>query len=144
MPNLTSAPRAALTKANPRARRGRPKRRGDGWWMAIKVAFLVERLRRRREKGGSSPSLRQIALVVVSAGLAILVIRVASQRVRSHGAGPQAETQPETQPAAAEPASTPASTDNDTGLANASSLTNAVQSEMARHDDASTAATGAD
>jgi hypothetical protein len=140
MPNLTSAPRAAFNKANPRARRGRPKRRGNGWWMTIKVAFLLERFRRRREKGGSSPSLRQIALVVVSAGLAILVIRVASQRVRSHGAGAQAETQP----AAGVAASTPPSTHNDTELANESSLTNAVQSEMARHDDASTAATGAD
>lgn len=139
MPNLTSAPRAALTKANPRARRGRTKRRGNGWWMSIKVAFLLERFRRRREKGGSSPSLRQIALVVVSAGLAILVIRVASERVRSHGG-----TQAEKKPAAGEATSTPSSTRNDTGLANESSLTNAVQSEMARHDDASTAAKGAD
>ncbi len=140
MPNLTSAPRAALTKAKPRARRGRPRRRSGGWWMTIKVAFLVERFRRRRNKGGSSPSLRQIALVVVSAGLAILVIRVASQRVRSRAAGASAETQP----AAGEAASTPSISDNDTGLANESSLTDAVQSEMARHDDASTAATGAD
>ena len=90
MPNLTSAPRAALTKAKPRAQRGRRRRKRHGWWMAIKVAFILERFRRRRSKGGSSPSLRQIALVVVSAGLAILVIRVVAQRARSHAAGQQA------------------------------------------------------
>jgi hypothetical protein len=142
MPNLTSAPRAALTKAKakPRVRRGRPRRR-NSWWMAIKVAFLVERFRRRQSKeGSSSPSPRQIALVVVSAGLAILVVRVASQRVRSRGAGAQAETQPDNR----EASSTPSISDNDTGLANTSSLTDAVQSEMARRDDTSTAATGAD
>jgi hypothetical protein len=140
MPNLTSAPRAALTKAKPRARRGRPARRRDGWWMAIKVAFLVERFRRRRDKGGSSPSVRQIALVAVSAGLAILVIRIASQRVRNRTAGVQADTEP----AAGEAPSTPSISDNDTPLATESSLTDAVQSEMTRHDGTSTAATGAD
>ena len=72
MPNLTRAPRAALSNAKPRVRRGsRRKPRRGGWWTAIKVAFLLEHLRRRR----SSPSLRQIALVVVSVGLAVLVIR---------------------------------------------------------------------
>lgn len=140
MPNLTSAPRAALTMVKPRGRRGRSRRRSGGWWMTIKIAFLVERFRRRRNKGGSSPSLRQVALVVVSAGLAILVIRVASQRVRSRAAGASAHTQP----AAGEAASAPSISDDDAGLANESSLTDAVQSEMARHDDASTAATGAD
>jgi hypothetical protein len=140
MPNLTSAPRAALTKAKPRARRGRPKRRSHGWWMAIKVAFLVERFRRRRDKGGSSPSVRQIALVAVSAGLAIVVIRIASQRVRNRAGGEQADTQPAT----SQGPSTPSTSDNDTPLANESSLTDAVQSEMTRHDGTSTAATGAD
>jgi hypothetical protein len=140
MPNLTGAPRAALTKAKPRAVRGRPRRRRHGWWMAMKVAFLVERLRRRRDKGESSPSPRQIALVVVSAGLAILVIGIAARRARSRAAGVQAETQA----AAGEAGSTPSTSDNDTGLANESSLTDTVQSEMARHDDTSTAATGAD
>ena len=156
MPNLTSAPRAALTKARPRAPGGRRRHERHGWWMAIKVAFLLERFRRRRSKDGSSPSPRQIALVVVSAGLAILVIRVVSQRARSRGAGPHAESQP----AAGEAASTPSTSDNDTGpndtgpandtgrnstgLANETSFTDTVQSEMARHDDASTTATGAD
>jgi hypothetical protein len=108
--------------------------------MAIKVAFLLERFRRRRDKRGSSPSARQVALIVVSAGLAILVIRVASQRARSHTGGAEAEAQSEP----ADATSTPSSSNNDTGLANQNSLTDTVQREMARHNDASTAATRAD
>jgi len=135
MPNLTRAPRAALTNAKPRIRRGsRKRRRRHDWWMAIKVAFLLERLRRRR----SSPSLRQIALVVVSVGLAVVVIRAVSRR-KSRGAGAQAETQG----TVGETASSPSTPGIDTGLADVSSLTDRVQSEMSRRDDAPTPATGA-
>jgi hypothetical protein len=108
--------------------------------MALKVAFLLERVRRRRDNERSSPSVRQIALVVVSAGLAILVIRLAARRARSHAASTPAETQP----APGEATSMPSTSNNDTGLANESSLIDTVQSEMAHQDDASTAATGAD
>jgi hypothetical protein len=135
MPNLTRAPRAALTKAKPRARRGsRRRRRRSGWWTSIKVAFLLERFRRRR----SSPSLRQIALVVVSVGLAVMVIRAVSRR-KSRRAGAQAETPVP----AGEAASNSPTPDNDTSLADENSLTDRVQSEMSRRDDAPTPATGA-
>jgi hypothetical protein len=52
----------------------------------MKVVFLLERPRPQR----SSPSLRQIALVVVTAGLGIMVVRVVVRR-KSHGAdaGPE-------------------------------------------------------
>jgi len=131
MPNLTRAPRAALTKAKPGAGRGRRRRRGPGgWWTAVKVAFLIERPRRRR----SSPSVRQIALVVVSGGVAIMVIRAVSRR---KGGSPVAQA--DTPGASA--TSTPG---HDTDLASESSLTDTVQSEMARHDDAPAPATGAD
>ena len=91
MPNLTLAPRShsddgrngAAGKATRRRRR-----RSGGWLTAMKVVFLLGRWRHRRRRQRSSPSLRQIALVVVSAGLAILVIRVASQG--GPGAGPPA------------------------------------------------------
>lgn len=128
--------------------------------MAVKVAFLLERFRRRRGKDGSSPSLRQIALVVVSAGLAILVIRVASQRIRSRGAGAQAGTQggadaqaetqggadaqAETQSGAGEAPSTAWTSANEAGLANESSFTDAVQNQLSRRDDAPTRSAGAE
>lgn len=135
MPNLTRAPRAALTKAKPRHRRGsRRRRRHFGWWTAVKVAFLLERFRRRR----SSPSLRQIALVVVSVGLAVMVIRAVSRR-KSRRAGAQAEAPVP----AGETASNPSTPDNDTSLADENSLIDRVQSEMSRRDDAPTPTTGA-
>jgi cytoskeletal protein RodZ len=100
-----------------------------------KVAFLLERFRRRR----SSPSLRQIALVVVSVGLAVIAIRAASRR-KSRDASPQTEAQV----TAGEAASNASTADNDTDLANESALTDRVQSEMSRHGDAPAPATGAD
>jgi cobalamin synthase len=141
MPNLTSAPRTALAKAKPsarsktkpRARRGRPRRRSHGWLTAVKVAFLLERFRRRR----SSPSLRQIALVVVGAGFVILAIRALSRRK-----GGDTGAEPGAQQSSGEVASTPPTPTDDGGLANESRLTDTVQSEMARHDDASTPTTG--
>ena len=167
MPNLKLAAGAAATKSLVGRRKGtRAKRRA--WLTTIKVAFLIERWRRqRRRPQRSSPSLRQIALVVVSAGLAIIVIRVV---LRRKGAGAGAETaqveiaqpetaqpdaaqadtaqpetaQAETQAAAGEAASTPPTPGDDTVTATESTLTDTVQSEMSRRDDASAPATGAD
>jgi hypothetical protein len=80
MANLRLAPRVTATRAKKRGRRGiRARRRDGGWWEAVKVVFLLERLRRPR----SSPSLRQIALVVVSAGLVVVIVRVATHRGKS-------------------------------------------------------------
>jgi len=86
MPNL----RPASGVAAKRAKRGGRRRRHSkgiglrGWWRMVRFALIVKRLRRRER---SYPSLRQIALVVVSAGLAILIIRGASRRVAAKRAG---------------------------------------------------------
>ena len=198
MPNLKLAAGAAATKSLVGRRKGtRTKRRA--WLTAIKVAFLLERLRRRRRPQRSSPSVRQIALVVVSAGFAIMVIRVVLRR-KGSGAGAQADTaqadtaqadtaqadtaqadtaqadtaqaetaqadtaqadtaqadtaqadtaqaetaQAETQAAAGEAASTPPTPGDDTVTATESTLTDTVQSEMSRRDDARAPASGAD
>ncbi len=190
MPNPKLAAGVAATKSLVGRRKGtRAKRRA--WLTTIKLAFLLERWRRRgRRPQRSSPSLRQIALVVVSAGLAIMVIRVV---LRRKGAGAetaqvetaqaetaqadtaqaettqadtaqadtgqadtaqadtaqadtaQAETaQADTQAAAGEAASTPPTPGDDTVTATESTLTDTVQSEMSRRDDAPAPATGAD
>ena len=188
MPNLKLAAGAAATKSLVGRRKGtRTKRRA--WLTTIKVAFLLERLRRRRQPQRSSPSVRQIALVVVSAGFAIMVIRVVLRR-KGAGAGAQADTaqadtaqadtaqadtaqretaqadtaqadtaqadtaqadtaqaetaQAETQAAAGEAASTPPTPGDDTVTATESTLTDTVQSEMSRRDDARAPASGAD
>jgi hypothetical protein len=153
MPNLKLAAGAAATKSLVGRRKGtRTKRRA--WLTAIKVAFLLERLRRRRQPQRSSPSVRQIALVVVSAGFAIMVIRVVLRR-KGSGAGAQADTaqadtaqaetaQAETQAAAGEAASAPPTPGDDTVTATESTLTDTVQSEMSRRDDARAPASGAD
>jgi len=200
MPNLKLAAGAAATKSLLGRRKGTRAKRG-AWLTSIKVALLLERWRRRgRQPQRSSPSLRQIALVVVSAGLAIMVIRVV---LRRKGAGAetapvetaqaetaqadtaqaetaqaetaqadtaqaetaqadtaqaetaqadtaqaetaQAETaQADTQAAAGEAASTPSTPGDDTVTATESTLTDTVQSEMSRRDDAPAPATGAD
>jgi hypothetical protein len=153
MPNLKLAAGAAATKSLVGRRKGtRTKRRA--WLTAIKVAFLLERLRRRPQPQRSSPSVRQIALVVVSAGFAIMVIRVVLRR-KGSGAGAQADTaqadtaqaetaQAETQAAAGEAASAPPTPGDDTVTATESTLTDTVQSEMSRRDDARAPASGAD
>jgi hypothetical protein len=139
MAKLTLAPGVRPTKAK-RGSRKKSRRRWhhDGWMTTAKVVFLLERRRRRREREKNSPSPRQIALIIVSAGLAILVIRVASQRIRSRGAeapGESQDTAPET------PTSDGASS-NDTAPATESPLTDRVQREMSRRDDAPTPAAG--
>jgi hypothetical protein len=171
MPNLKPASRRTATKGKHRRRRGR--RGHSGWWHPVKVAFLLERPRRRP----SSPSHRQIALVVVSAGLAIVVIRTLSRRKGGSAAAEpqtaqpqtaqpqtaqpqtappaqpetaqpdtaQSETvQPETQDEARETPSSDTAPGNDNGLADESSLTDRVQSEISRRDDAPAPATEAD
>ena len=85
MPIRKLVPRVAATRPSRRQRRRRRSRRGGGggWWRAIKVAVLLERIRARRSSPRrSSPSFRQIALVIVTGGLAIIVIRVAAQKAK--------------------------------------------------------------
>jgi len=162
MPNLKPASRGIATKKG-KHRRRRGQRDHRGWWQAVKVAFLLERVRRQR----SSPSLRQIALVVVSAGLAILAIRVLSRRKSGSAGAESATAQPQTappaQPETAQPDTAQSETaqletqdetreapssdtapGNDNGLADESSLTDRVQSEISRRDDAPAPATEAD
>jgi hypothetical protein len=91
----------------------------------IKIAWLLDRLRRRRSR--SSPPVRQIALAAASAGLAILVIRAFARRAKSTDAGAPAAAQDDAQ----EAASIEPPTGNDT-VASESTLTDRVQSEMFR------------
>jgi len=164
--NLKIAP-GVKPKKTKQAKRGsrKPRRRRanhGGWLTTAKIVFLLERRRRRREGESSSPSVRQIALIVVSAGLAILVIRVAAQRARSHAGSTEVETaqeetakqetaqpeqetaQPETQNGPVETNSSPPPSGDDDATATESALTDRIQSEMARHDDAPTPSAGSD
>jgi len=172
MPNLKFAPGVTATKSKLGRRKAtRSRRSGSGWLTTMKVVFRLKRRRRRRrqQQQRSSPSPRQITLVVVGAGLAILVIRVVSRR-KGAGAGAHEETaqaetalaetaqaetaqaetaqaetaQAETQAGAGEAASTPPTPGDDTVTATESTLTDTVQSEMSRRDDAAAPATGAD
>ncbi len=128
MPNLRLAPRVATTRAKRRRRRGiRARHTRGGWLDAIKIVFLLQRLRRRR----SSPSLRQIALVVVSAGIVLVIVRVATHRGKSHaGAGEPAS------PPAPAPAPAPASESDAPAAGNEGPLTDRVQDEMFHRSDA--------
>jgi hypothetical protein len=140
MANLRLAPGVKPTRAKRGSRK--PSRRRwhhSGWLTTAKIVFLLERRRRRRKREKSSPSPRQIALIVVSAGLAILVIRVVSQRVRSRAASAPAEANDQSQGAMTDVAPS-----NDAVTATESPLTDRVQSEMSRHDDAPAPATGTD
>ncbi len=134
MPNLRLAPRVTAKTARRPRRRGIRARRGSGlsWSQMIKLAWLIEPFRRRR----SSPSIRQIALTVVGVGLAIMVIRAVTGRVKSRGTGAPAGAQD----AAQEPSSTEPATGNDT-VASESTLTDRVQSEMFRRSGAPAPAT---
>ena len=144
MPKLKLAPRVAATRTS-RHRRRRTSRRktSPGWWQAVKVAVLVERLRRRR----SSPSIRQIALVIVSGGLVILLIRVATRKAKSHAeasevAPAQAGDQDDTPDEARESPTAPATGRNDTVAGSERRLTDRVQQEMSRRADAPSQAGG--
>ncbi len=98
-------------------------RRRLGWRRTIRVMFLLERLRRRRER--SSPSLRQIALAVVSAGIAIVLIRgVVRGTAKRGGEGAYARNAPSEPPVHTTPGA-------------GSAFTERVRGEMFGHSDAS-------
>ncbi len=155
MPNRKLVPRVAATRPGRRRRRRRGSRRGggDGWWRAVKVAVLIERIRARR----SSPSFRQIALVIVTGGLAIVVIRVVAGKAKSSPgvaevavspADGQADSPEDAQPGSPDDGQAdspdndaPAATErNDTGTERR--FTDRVQQEMSRRADAPTQAGG--
>jgi len=123
MPNLTLKPGAKAARAKPRGRRrSRHRHTAHGWLEAAKIVFLLQRMRSRRSRSRSSPSLRQIALVVVSGGLVLVIVRVATQRVKNRaGEAPSPPTAPVTGAAA-------------TG--NESPLADRVQDEMFNRSDA--------
>jgi hypothetical protein len=139
MANLRLAPRVTATKARlPRRRASRKGSKIHTWMVAIKVAWLLERFRRPRNQR-SAPSIRQIALAVVSAGLAILAIRAVTRRVRTT---PDADAPTGTQNSeTTEDASTEPSTGNDT-VAGEDALTDRVQNEMFGHSEAPTTGSG--
>ena len=146
MPKLKLAPRVAATRTSRRRRRRTSRRKtSPGWWQAVKVAVLVERLRGRRSR--SSPPVRQIALVIVSGGLVILLIRVATQKAKSHAEAPkvapaQAGDQDDSPDEARESPTAPATGRNDTVAGSERTLTDRVQQEMSRRADAPSQAGG--
>jgi hypothetical protein len=139
MPNRKLVPRLAATRPGRRQRRRRGSRRGggDGWWRALKVAVLIERIRARR----SSPSFRQIALVIVTGGLAIVVIRVVARKAQSSPGVAEVAVSPADGQAGSPDNDAPAATErNDTGTERR--FTDRVQQEMSRRADAPTQAGG--
>ena len=99
--------------------------------------MLIERIRTRR----SSPSLRQIALVIVTAGLAILVIRVAARKAKSSPGVAEVAVSPNDGQADSPADDAPPATErNDTGTERR--FTDRVQQEMFRRADAPTQAGG--
>lgn len=125
---------------------------------AIKVAVLLERLRPRPRR--SSPSLRQIALVIVTGGLAIMIIRVATRKAKRRPGVAEVATPPDGAPGDAQdraqadsPEDTQAATRdddapaatterNDAGTGQERRFTDRVQHEMFRRADAPTQAGG--
>jgi hypothetical protein len=137
MPNLRLAPGVAAARAKQAGRRGiRARRRGGGWIEAVKVVFLLERPRRRK---ASSPSLRQIALVVVSAGIVLVIVRAATHRGKSR-AEQAAATPPDSDTGSDSATDTGSDSATDTGSdtvpANESPLAERVQDEMFHRSDA--------
>jgi hypothetical protein len=157
MPNRKLVPRVAATRPGRRQRRRRHSKRGGGgaWWRAVKVAVLIERIRMRR----SSPSFRQIALVIVTGGLAILIIRAAARKAKSRPRAAevtvspddaQADSPDDAQTDAPDDAQadssgdgTPAATERN-GTGSERRFTDRVQQEMSRRADAPTQAGGSD
>ncbi|MGO9887249.1 MAG: hypothetical protein ACLP0L_04965 [Solirubrobacteraceae bacterium] len=147
MPNLKLAPRVAARRMSRHRRRRQRSRRRGGLWAAVKIAVLVERLRRRPRRRPSSPSVRQIALVIVSGGLVIILIGVATRRAKRHADGPevaaaQAGDQDDTPDEARESPAVPTTGRNDTVAGSERRLTDRVQQEMFRRTDAPTQAGG--
>ena len=141
MPDLKRVPAATATKAKQLApRRARAKRAQGGWKDTMKVVFVLERPRRRP----SSPSIRQIALIVVSGGLAIMVIRVVARRKGGDIDAQAAAAQPDTtQPDTAQPdTSQPDTAQPDT--AQDSAETEGAQSDAAQSDGAQSDAAQSD
>jgi hypothetical protein len=145
MPNLRLAPGVAAARAKQAGRRGiRARRRGGGWIEAVKVVFLLERPRRRK---ASSPSLRQIALVVVSAGIVLVIVRAATHRGKSR-AEQAAATPPDSDTGSDSATDTGSDSATDTGSdsatntgsetvpGNESPLVERVQDEMFHRSDA--------
>ncbi|HTT28057.1 MAG TPA: hypothetical protein VMG37_06585 [Solirubrobacteraceae bacterium] len=142
MPNLKSAPGAIATQAKRHSpRRSRGRHAGHAWWEAIKVGFLLQRMRRRPQRKSSSPSVRQIALVVVSAGIVLVIVRVATHRGKS-SAGDGA-----TAPSSSSESSPSSESESESGSGsgsdreapvpgNESPLTDTVQQEMFHRSDA--------
>lgn len=140
MPNLKLAPRVAATRTSRHRRLPTSRRKtSSGWLQAVKVTVLLERLRR----GRSSPSVRQIALVIVSGGLVIMLIRVATRKVKSRGDGSQVAAAQDgagddTPDEAGESAAVSTTGRNDTVAGSERRLTDRVQQEMFRRADAPT------
>lgn len=118
MPNLRPVPRVAAKRAT--RRRISKRRRSGHWLLAFKVAWLLERFRRRGRRR-SSPSARQITLFVVLAGIAIALLRAVSRKAKSRPAP--------TEERASEVPMGPENAGNDT-LAGERTLTDRVQREM--------------
>jgi hypothetical protein len=140
MPNLKSAPGAIATQAKRHSpRRSRGRHAGHAWWEAIKVGFLLERMRRRPQQKSSSPSVRQIALVAVSAGIVLVIVRVATHRGKSSdGEAAPSTSSSSSSSSVSESGSESASRSDDEAPVpgNESPLTDTVQREMFHRSDA--------
>jgi hypothetical protein len=124
MPNLRLAGVTAKRAKRGRRRRTRSKGGGlRGWWRVIKFALIVKKLR-RRERERSSPSVRQIVLVVVSGTLAIVIIRGASRRAMAAKGARAADGETQDQVPAPEAPSAPTTPVAEEGL------TERVRAEM--------------
>jgi hypothetical protein len=140
MPNLRFSPGVTPRRAKGRGLRGtRARHAGGGWLEAVKVVFLLQRLRRPR--GRSSPSIRQIALVVVSAGIVLVIVRVATHRGKSRAGADEATSAPASAPSpspasAPSPSPSPASEGDAAAPGNESPLADRVQDEMFHRSDA--------
>ncbi len=132
MPNLRVGSAAMATTV-----KRRRLRRRIGWWLTIKVMLFLERRRRSRRRGRSSPSLGQIALVVVSAGIAIVLIRGAARRAAKRGGeGAGAQDAP------AKPPDAPAKPPVQTTPGPDSAFTERVRGEMFGRSDAPAPSSG--
>ncbi|MBV8217836.1 MAG: hypothetical protein JO325_05190 [Solirubrobacterales bacterium] len=141
MPNLKLAPGIVATRAKRSSpRRSRGRHGGHAFWEAVKVTFLLQRLRRRPQRQPSSPSLRQIALVVVSGGIVLVIVRVALHRGKSSadvGEAASSTSESESEPESGAESDGDSGSDGDASApANENPLTDTVQREMFHRSDA--------
>jgi hypothetical protein len=162
MPKINAVSKVPVVKVPapklPGRRGTRAQPKGGGQWIeTAKVVFLLQRPRPRRRQP-SSPSFRQIALVVVSAGIILVIVRVAAARVKSRASEVSSPTPSisgdDTTPGGDTPAGsdTPAgnattagndttagdaNTRTDTAPGNENKLTDTVQKEMSHGSDGS-------